>query len=173
MIAFISRANSFKRPKSLASLYLLCQQQLSTTHRTVYQFGSSLKRVISTLMAHKSETSTASFSGTSSSFQRGSGEHSSKGFGLGLAEHWPPALPAEMSEIDGAVIYKAPVSSVVSSFAPQLLQAQNFLSDGLHHSALFIVGVIGLKRGSLTELIFNFRRVLKFWKYFFSFFIHF
>ncbi|ROI84198.1 hypothetical protein DPX16_19970 [Anabarilius grahami] len=86
MIAFLSRANPFKRPKSLASLYLLCQQQLSTTHRTVYQSGSSLKRVISTLMAHKSETSTASFSGTSSSFQRVSGEHSSKGFGLGLAE---------------------------------------------------------------------------------------
>lgn len=161
MIAFLSWANPFKRPKSLASLYLLCQQQLSTTHRTVYQSGSSLKRVISTLMAHKSETSTASFSGTSSSFQRGSGEHSSKGFGLGLAERWPPALPAEMSEIDGTVIYKAPVSSVVSSFAPRLLHAKIFLSDGLHLSALFIVGVIGLKRDSLSELIFNFRRVLK------------
>lgn len=135
-IAFLSWADPFKRPKSLASLCLLCQQQLSTTHRTVYQSGSSLKRVISTLMAHKSETSTASFSGTSSSFQRGSGVHSSKSFRSGLAERWPPALPAEMSEIDGAVIYKAPVSSVVSSFAPRLLPAQIFLSDGLHHSCI-------------------------------------
>lgn len=140
-MAFHYRADSFKHPKSLVSLYLQCQQRLSTTHRTVYQSGSSLKRVISTLTAHKSEPSTGCFSRTSSSFQRSSGEHSSKGFRLGLAELWPPALAAEMSEIDGAVIYKAPVSSVVSSSAPQLLHAQIFLSDGPRYSELFIVRV--------------------------------
>lgn len=105
-------------------------------------------------MAHKSGSSTASFSGTSSSFQRGLGEQSSKSFILGLAEHWTPALPAEMSEIDGAVIYKAPVSSVVSSFAPQLLHDQIFFLDGLHRFASFIVREIGFKRDSLTDLYF-------------------
>lgn len=104
-------------------------------------------------MAHKSGTSTASLTRTSSSFQRGSGEHSSKGFRLGLAERWPPALLAEMSEIDGAVIYKAPVSSVVSSVAPQLLHAQIFLMDEPDYSALFIVRVIRLKGDLLTDLI--------------------
>lgn len=75
-------------------------------------------------------------------------------FRLGLAERWPSALPAEMSEIDGAVIYKAPVSSVVSSFAPQLLHDQIFFLDGLHRFASFIVREIGFKRDSLTDLIF-------------------
>ncbi len=72
LITFLSRADPFKHPKSVASLYLQHQQQLSTTHRTIYQSGSSVKRVVSTLMAHKSGPSTASFSGTSSSFQRAS-----------------------------------------------------------------------------------------------------
>ncbi len=88
LIAFLSWADPLKHPKSLASLYLQRQQQLSTTHRTIYQSGSSVKRVISTLMAHKSGPSTASFSGTSSSFQRGSGELQT-GLGRALASCSP------------------------------------------------------------------------------------
>lgn len=88
LIAFLSRADPLKHPKSLASLDLQRQQQLSTTHRTIYQSGSSVKRVVSTLMAHKSGPSTASFSGTSSSFQRGSGELQT-GLGRALASCSP------------------------------------------------------------------------------------
>lgn len=155
MIAFLLRADSFERPKSFASLYLLRQQQLSTTHRTVYQSGSSLKRVISTLMAHKSQTSTASFSGTSSSVQASTHPRASD-WAWQSADLLLSLLKCQRL----MALWSIKLLSALW-FLPSLLRllhAQIFLSDGPHHSALFIVGVIW---DSLTELIFNFRRLLK------------